>query len=324
MMGRLFYRRCKQLMWNEKYHEALININYALQFWPTKKFLFYKVFFLHKLQMNTLQAFKLLKYLFGNSLEPNDQISSEYLRRIILEKLSNDVISLDEELMPVIFDDDDNDFVSNDNFKIDHRCLLQEDLIQGRYFVANDDIPSKQIVFRERPYSTVILEESLQLLCQNCFKYVPYTFYPCAACTQVVYCSVKCAKINELVHKYECGLHEFWLNKSKSTFHIFKLLNRLGLANIFKLDEEQTSESTEKYNINSYIYDSDQKEMIEYEMDEQTKFNAYRTFLDLSDHNEKFESSLLSHHLANAIDCSFVAAIVQGYGKEHFHHSINK
>lgn len=321
MMGRLFYRRCKQLMLERKYYDALININHAIRFWPTKKFLFYKVLFMHKLQLNTLQAFQLLNYLFNNTLEPSDEIDSEYLRKIILENLNNELINLDDKLMKMIFDDDDNNL--SNNFSIDHRCLLQEDFTQGRYIIANDDIPAEHIVFRERPYSTVLLNDGLQLLCQNCFKYVPNTFYPCGTCTQVVYCSRKCAKINfEFVHKYECGLYEFWLNKSKSTFHIFKLLNRFGLEKIFELnndndehDNEQTNESDKKYDINSYIDDPDQKEVIEYEKDEPTKFNTYRTFLELSNHNEKFDSSLLGHHLANAIDCSFAAAIVQGYGK---------
>ncbi|CAG0884288.1 unnamed protein product [Cyprideis torosa] len=80
--------------------------------------------------------------------------------------------------------------------------------LRGRHLVASTDIRPGEILFVERPYSRVILPDSMLDFCQRCINKVfgPPRPFPCEGCSRVVYCSRECssADVTDGLHAWEC------------------------------------------------------------------------------------------------------------------------
>ena len=75
---------------------------------------------------------------------------------------------------------------------------------QGRYIMANQDIPSGSIIISETPYAAVLLSLWYKTHCSNCFTKVSVPF-ACRSCSQVVYCSTVCRDFSwTRNHYFEC------------------------------------------------------------------------------------------------------------------------
>ncbi|OTF81773.1 hypothetical protein BLA29_008972 [Euroglyphus maynei] len=194
-MARLFFIRAKQLAMfdddeDESIKQALINIDFALRFRLSKKYLLAKSALLARSgQMD--KAIQLLSILLGD--DDYQFENKEQLRRFLrFNSHCYDVKMCSPDWIRIFINDDEEDNENESNFYVDHRCTLTSRPGQGRYFVANEMINNDELIFREHPYSTVMFPESSLLHCQHCFRLVRNTFFPCINCTEVIYCSAKC------------------------------------------------------------------------------------------------------------------------------------
>jgi len=85
------------------------------------------------------------------------------------------------------------------------RLESSSDSSRGRFIRVKDDISAGEIVFRESPYSCVLLPPFYSSHCHHCLAQLQSPV-ACVVCTQSRYCSVKCRDESwSQYHKLECG-----------------------------------------------------------------------------------------------------------------------
>uniref|UniRef100_A0A6P6XZ99 SET and MYND domain-containing protein DDB_G0284059-like n=1 Tax=Dermatophagoides pteronyssinus TaxID=6956 RepID=A0A6P6XZ99_DERPT len=230
----------------ESIRQALINIDYALRFYLSKQYLLTKIYLLMKLG-NENRAEKLLKILIENYQIKSD----DEFRKFLQTKYDNrSPICKPEYLSRMFIDEDSNDSNEQQTSYLDPRLLLINRSGQGRFFIANEPIDKDELILREQPYTLAMFTESSLKRCQNCYRQVTNIFFPCINCNEIIYCSINCLEQSyDLYHRFECRMNQYWIDCSKSTYHMFKLLNRLGIDNVLKLtsfDQQQEQEEEQQ------------------------------------------------------------------------------
>lgn len=88
---------------------------------------------------------------------------------------------------------------------------------KGRHCVTKETVSKGQVLFVEKPYSSVILPEFNLDYCQQCYKqiysheidsFLPSNIEACSDCNEIFYCSNKCKSEAASVdgfHRHECG-----------------------------------------------------------------------------------------------------------------------
>ncbi|KAH7640981.1 hypothetical protein HUG17_8450 [Dermatophagoides farinae] len=308
LMARLFFIRAKQLALfsddgndEESLKQALINIDFALRFRLSKTYLLAKVYLLAKIG-NMEKALQLFSILVRNY--PMIENKNQFKRFLRTKSHNYYDDNLHQDLIETFTNDDDKYFSSyDDNIDIDLRCSLTNRHGQGRFFMANETMENDELIFRERPFSIAMFPEASLIRCQQCFRLISNTFYPCLNCTEIVYCSTECLQHSyDSHHRFECRMKQFWTERSKSSYHMFHLLNRFGIKNILKLNSSEKSSSAiiEMYINNNQPMDDD-------------KMYKFQIFMNLIDNHEKHGLDFLAYHLTNALDVAITASIVQGY-----------
>lgn len=85
------------------------------------------------------------------------------------------------------------------SYKLSGNCKIENSPVVGRHFIASGDISGGEVLLTERPYSTVLSREHAMKRCSFCFGKLDYKLYPCADCTEVLYCDPKCGKLFNLL-----------------------------------------------------------------------------------------------------------------------------
>jgi len=78
------------------------------------------------------------------------------------------------------------------------------DKTRGRFVTASQDIEAGEILYRESPYSCVLLPPFYSSHCQHCLASLAAPL-ACRACTQTRYCGRECRDLAWPEHKFECG-----------------------------------------------------------------------------------------------------------------------
>uniref|UniRef100_A0A6P6XLQ5 Uncharacterized protein LOC113789125 n=1 Tax=Dermatophagoides pteronyssinus TaxID=6956 RepID=A0A6P6XLQ5_DERPT len=382
LMARLFFVRSKQLaicgvddssdssddsneiksFEKESIRQALINIDYALRFYLSKQYLLTKIYLLMKLG-NEKRSEKLLKILIENyEIKSDDEF-----RKFLQTKYDNRSPICKPEYLSRMFIDSNDSNDSNDDHMdqnsrkeknhqpkqqqtsyLDQRLLLINRSGQGRFFIANESIDKDELILRERPYTIAMFTESSLKRCQNCYRQVTNIFFPCINCNEIIYCSINCLEQSyDCYHRFECRMNQYWIDCSKSTYHMFKLLNRLGIDNVLKLTSfdqqeeqqqkdqqqqqqaeqqqqqqgerqpEQRQESSSISIIEDYINDQKSTEndvkSKQNDVNDEQQMNLFQIFSKLVDNNDKHGLEFLSYHFTNALNITISAMIVQGY-----------
>ncbi|XP_018324993.1 SET and MYND domain-containing protein DDB_G0284059 [Agrilus planipennis] len=98
-------------------------------------------------------------------------------------------------------------FPRNKKFNGAHSLVdFSEDVDQGRFAVAKEDLPVGTVVVEEKPFCSVLAKDYHTKNCQNCIKSVKLPI-ACPRCSSVVFCSLEC-RDNALdgFHSRECEM----------------------------------------------------------------------------------------------------------------------
>ena len=78
------------------------------------------------------------------------------------------------------------------------------DKTRGRFVTASQSLQAGEVLFREEPYSWVLLPPFYSSHCHHCLASLTAPL-SCSACTQTRYCGRECRDLAWQYHKYECG-----------------------------------------------------------------------------------------------------------------------
>lgn len=84
------------------------------------------------------------------------------------------------------------------------KLQTSSDKTRGRFVTARESVLAGEVLFREEPYSSVLLPPFYSSHCYHCLGSLSAPL-SCTACTQTRYCKVKCRDEAWQYHKYECG-----------------------------------------------------------------------------------------------------------------------
>jgi hypothetical protein len=81
---------------------------------------------------------------------------------------------------------------------------------KGRHVIADRDIPTGHVVLTSEPYSMVVGEDDIAMVCHACFSTNELNTNPlsviCPHCEYAYYCDSKCQKVHwERSHERECS-----------------------------------------------------------------------------------------------------------------------
>lgn len=122
-------------------------------------------------------------------------------------KLQNSgVIQQKNEIVPLL---NPEMFVGGQEYISAHpKLTIEQDVYQGRYARALEDIDIGTIIVEENPHCAVVDSDHYLINCQNCFLSVDQPV-ACSACSFVVYCSTICERLaNRSFHKIECPIRQ--------------------------------------------------------------------------------------------------------------------
>lgn len=130
-------------------------------------------------------------------------------------------------------------------FVQDFELSSQENL--GRGFSAQDDMPFDEIVFREKPFATVVERSTDCIFCATCHATKSNFFISCEVREIVFFCCPACKDENQ-THRYSCGTFfeeidvidiKFLIQMVFETMAIFKTVEPLydHLIDLFKNQE---------------------------------------------------------------------------------------
>ncbi|OTF83916.1 SET and MYND domain-containing protein (SMYD)-like protein, partial [Euroglyphus maynei] len=127
--------------------------------------------------------------------------------------------------------------------KIDNRVRIKKIQCDRYDFQTNSDIAANTEILSEQPMIISFTADFLHDYCHNCRKKVTNTFWPCFNCTEVVFCTKKCAEqAFYAFHQHECGLLTMMRdklgNQSTTVYRDFIQLPNLNLT--IHRDEFQT------------------------------------------------------------------------------------
>lgn len=321
LLAKIYHLRALILYKSGHNNTALWCIRKAQQLAPKAKHLLYEAKFLFKLEQYNRsaqclqQALNLSKNgdgLGGAKLEAYHQKIADELQEA-LAKVNTNTSETDGESEACSTDVEDDDEVYC-KFNKDYRLEIAKCDKLGRYFIANEAIPAGTLIFKERSYSTIIFEDSQKKKCSFCLKPAEFICLPCDHCNELVYCSQECqTKDWRLVHRFECGLAGWLADKSKSSYHVYRLFNRIGVDTMLQLDSIE--ETFKDYTIDDYLGDEEQKRGKGSAIDhgeEKLRLQELKVFASLESHAEDFGLEYLSYHLTNAIEIAAMVMLANG------------
>ncbi|XP_011502335.1 PREDICTED: SET and MYND domain-containing protein 4-like [Ceratosolen solmsi marchali] len=205
--------RSAALFYIEKYEACIKDIKLALQYNYPKNIL-YKLHLraahcylkLHKRSLMEEALHKVYECLENNSilLAPKKDDIERQIENLLSEAVNIidnvDIDNIDSMLPNLTFGE-------NPNFPYASIALdLKFSVEKGRYVVANQNIKKGQILFVEKPFAFVLLDnENSDVVCANCCKSRGDIPVPCKFCACTMYCTEKCQKLAwTSYHQWEC------------------------------------------------------------------------------------------------------------------------
>lgn len=311
LLAKLFVLRSTVLFKRDQVAEAVSNVQKAVALDKADEYRLVQVAYLRKLG-HCSQALALLKAMIGESAlcadsDADMRESLEATRKELELQIDNQNGDFEDKAAEGGGEAEEEE---TSNFDVDFRCQLGS-TPRGSVFEAGQDIPEGCVVLREKAYTLILLPDGAMNKCSFCWKPVSHTFWPCHHCNEVVFCDQACFERGWAhSHKADCKLSHFWLDRSKSTFHMFKLLNRLGVKAVAGFDSSCHS----PYDVRAYMADPEQRAVPLPARSQQCRLGAFQVHRSLAHHSDKFSGEYTVYHVVNAIECAYVALIMQGYG----------
>lgn len=197
------------------------------------------------------------------------------------------------------------------SYVLNEACKIVNSPVVGRHFVATEAIEEGTVLLEEKPYSIVMESDFLLKKCSTCFRNLGYKFYPCAHCTEIVFCDRNCyEQAYETFHKHECGFICVLKSITSPSFHVFRMISRIGPIEAYK-----TETSKENYSIESYLAEANQRLRPELNKSQEEKCRAYKMASILWDHNSKHSIYYNVHHTIIGVEIGALLELVHGYVK---------
>lgn len=198
------------------------------------------------------------------------------------------------------------------NFAIDYRVRLETQSSKGRQLVASDEIEPQTVILKEKAFSLVLLPSHLLRRCSHCYASVSRIFVPCQNCNSTVYCNSHCVQQhwNTGGHREECGLVSLWTDKSKQCLHVLRQMMAVGFDVLMDLEGRCDLPPSDMW---TYINDPNVRETTEQCME--TKLKAYKAWLTLYHHSEKFGEESGPKQVVLALETVLTAAMMSGMGE---------
>ena len=157
---------------------------------------------------------------------------------------------------------------------------LHKDPVRGRHVITSAKVRTGDVLFSERPFSSVQIAEHYATHCHHCYERFPVPI-ACLKCTQPRYCSEVCrAQSWDEYHRFECG--------NLDIMHGVGLAH-LALRTIIRAGRKQMVEEVEPY-INKST------------MSLATKLKSgYCNVLNLVEHSSQFHDTDLFQYSVTAV-----------------------
>lgn len=208
------------------YESSLKDLDHALEIRLSYTLIERKVDILNRLNRQS-EAYRML----ANIIQENEKILSiDKLKQFKkLKKQSRKFKS------PFGIDDRQSSMDDSLDVTIDRRIKIAKIQCDRYDFQTNAEIAANTEILSEQPMIISFTADFLHDYCHNCHKKVTNTFWPCFNCTEVVFCTKKCAEhALHTFHQYECGLlslmREKLGNQSTTVYRDFIQLPQLNLA----------------------------------------------------------------------------------------------
>lgn len=194
-------------------------------------------------------------------------------------------------------------------YKFDPRCKIETSAVVGRHFIAIEDIPEGTVLLKEKPYSIIIETDYLHKKCSNCFKDLKHKLYPCHYCTELLFCSSKCYnETYKLFHRYECGMVTALKQITSPSFHVFRMISRVGPLDAFKAEATKSS-----YSVMKYLDEACHRDVPEVYKQHEQRLSSYQMSSLLWDHDSKHGLQSNIQHTVVGIEVSVLLDIVHNY-----------
>ncbi|KAG8035770.1 hypothetical protein G9C98_001426 [Cotesia typhae] len=93
--------------------------------------------------------------------------------------------------------------------------------IRGRHVIANESIQKGDILFVEKPFAFVPLDNATSdILCTHCCGLITDSAIPCRSCSSILYCSRECWMKSWSYHKFECSGYQSEIWKQIGIAHL--------------------------------------------------------------------------------------------------------
>lgn len=263
------------------------------------------------------EAFALIRMLLDGCVTPVEDSNIARVLQAVRENIQPLIDSEGQDNFEckgaIISSEVEHESVEEPNFDFDYRFRVESNESSGRHLVTSDPLQPDTLLLKEKPYSMVLLSEVRWQNCHYCARNVYRCFWPCTDCNYAVYCNATCQRQHwSHCHRLECGLTGWWTGRSISQFHVFRLLNRIGLDAMLSLDQRC---DLPPYDMFTYMHDWEQQIKSEEEKSEHAKLMAFKALRTLEHHSDRYKASYMPEHMITSIECAIMNAIVQGYGK---------
>lgn len=160
---------------------------------------------------------------------------------MLLTDFLKDLKQYKHEARNLIKDDEGGE---EDNYfiMINGHADLVENLGKRIIYKAKQSIKAGVEVLAEQPTVMSLRSGSVHSYCNQCLKKCTNTFWPCAQCIDIVFCSVACSRRGWSRHRHECGtlgyIHKTMASQAPQVYRNFI---SLGHEEMLKLVEQEPS-----------------------------------------------------------------------------------
>lgn len=192
------------------------------------------------------------------------------------------------------------------NYNISDKLQLRSTEFGGRTFVTGADIGPEEKLLQERAQSVVIFSEHLYTHCNNCYREIR-TFWPCSHCTEMGFCSARCAMLAFAgYHRQECGIFGLLLgpNNHYSMAHTYRQYSSFGLEMTTNCEDEEMAISKgtkEPFKMADFFAADTLRTKPMRKLEKTEKRLLLRAMSSLLSHRGKHHASRENNHTAQAV-----------------------
>lgn len=148
--------------------------------------------------------------------------------------------------------------------------------------------------------------------CSNCFIELKHRLYPCQYCTELIFCDAKCfEEAYQVFHRHECGLVSLLRHITSPSFHVFRMISRVGPLDAYHVEKEKHG-----YTIENYLAEPNQRIVPEVRKSQEEKREAYKMSSILWDHDSKHGQTANVHHSVVGLELAILLDLVHSIRRQ--------